>query len=77
MEERMIIVSEQKSNRSSLLVWQVSINEEQSDMRYCTTPLKALRYCFILKKQTDVKIAPETIEYLSQMHQYQKALAKA
>lgn len=77
MEERMIIVSQVKSNRSELMVWQVSINEEQSGMQHCTSPLKALRYCFYLKKQSGVKIAPEAIEYLSQEHQLQKALANA
>ncbi len=70
MEERMIIVSQVKSNRSEFMVWQVSINNEQTGMQHCTSPLKALRYCFILKKQMGVKIAPETIEYL------QKEIAK-
>lgn len=73
----MIIVNEQKSDRSSLLVWQVSINKEQAETRYCTTPLNALRYCFMLKKQTGARIAPETLGYLCEMNRYQKALSKA
>lgn len=72
MEERMIIVNQVKSNRSEFMVWQVSINEEQTGMQHCTSPLKALRYCFFLKKQMGVKIAPETIEYLQKEIQHLK-----
>lgn len=64
MEARMIIVSQVKSNRSESMVWQVSINNEQQGTQYCKSPLKALRYAFILKKQTGVHIANETIECL-------------
>ena len=64
MEARMIIVSQVKSNRSESMVWQVSINNEQQGMQHCKSPLKALRYAFILKKQTGVQIANETIEFL-------------
>ncbi len=64
MEARMIIVSQVKSNRSESMVWQVSINNEQQGMQHCKSPLKALRYAFILKKQTGVQIANETIECL-------------
>ena len=77
MEERMIIVSFRKSNRSNFIVCEVSVNGETEGTQYCTSPLKALRYCFLLKKQSGVKIAPETIEYLSKMHQMQKVLATA
>lgn len=77
MEERMISVSFRKSNRSNFIVCQVSVNGETEGMQYCTSPLKALRYCFLLKKQSGVKIAQETIDYLRQMHQMQKALATA
>jgi hypothetical protein len=77
MEEKMIIVSFRKSNRSSNIVCQVSVNGDTEGMQYCTSPLKALRYCFILKKKSGVKIAAEAIEQLRQMHQIQKALANA
>ena len=74
MEERMIIVSQVKSNRSDFQVWQVSINNEQSGMQHCKSPLKALRYAFILKKQTGVKIAQDSIEYLKAEISRQKEL---
>lgn len=77
MEERMIIVSFMKSNRSSYIVCEVSINGETEGMQHCTSPLKALRYCFLLKKQSGVRIAPETIECLRRVHQMQKAFATA
>ena len=66
MEERMIIVSQVKSNSSDNMVWQVSVNEEQEGMQHCKSPLKALRYCFLLKKQIGVKIAQDAIDHLRQ-----------
>ena len=58
MEERMISVSFRKSNRSNFIVCQVSVNGETEGMQYCTSPLKALRYCFLLKKTVGRKDCP-------------------
>ncbi len=65
MEEKMIIVSQVKSNRSEFMVWQVSITGETA-AQYCKSPLKALRFAFMLKKSKGVKISMESIATLQQ-----------
>lgn len=65
MEEKMIIVSQVKSNRSEFMVWQVSITGEPA-AQYCKSPLKALRFAFMLKKSKGVRIAMESIATLQQ-----------
>ena len=65
MEEKMIIVSQVKSNRSEFMVWQVAITGEPF-AQYCKSPLKALRFAFMLKKSKGVKIAMESIAILQQ-----------
>ena len=63
MEEKMIIVNQVKSNRSEFMVWQVAITGEPA-AQYCKSPLKALRFAFMLKKSKGVKIAMESIATL-------------
>ena len=65
MEEKMIQVSQVKSNRSEFMVWQVSITGEPF-AQYCKSPLKALRFAFMLKKSKGVKIAMESVATLQQ-----------
>lgn len=71
MEEKMIIVNQVKSNRSEFMVWQVSITGEPF-AQYCKSPLKALRFAFMLKKSKGVKIAMESIAALQQEISRQK-----
>lgn len=71
MEEKMIIVNQVKSNRSEFMVWQVAITGEQFE-QYCKSPLKALRFAFMLKKTRGVKIAMESIATLQQAISSQK-----
>jgi len=71
MEEKMIIVNQVKSNRSEFMVWQVSITGETC-AQYCKNPLKALRFAFMLKKNTGVKISMESIAHLQQEMARQK-----
>lgn len=44
---------------------------------YFTEALKAMRYCFILKKQTGLNISEEAITLLSNAHKLAKAVAPA
>lgn len=79
MEEKMIIVSQVKSNRSEFMVWQVAISGEPF-AQYCKTPLKALRFAFMLKKNRGVKISMEAIATLqaeiSRQKETQPAITK-
>ena len=59
----MIIVNQVKSNRSEFMVWQVAITGEPF-AQYCKSPLKALRFAFMLKKSKGVKISMESIAIL-------------
>ena len=71
MEEKMIIVNQVKSNRSEFMVWQVAITGEPF-AQYCKSPLKALRFAFMLKKSKGVKISMESIATLQQEISRQK-----
>ena len=75
MEEKMIIVNQVKSNRSEFMVWQVAITGEPF-AQYCKSPLKALRFAFMLKKSKGVKIAMESIATLQQEISRQKEAAQ-
>lgn len=75
MEEKMIQVSQVKSNRSEFMVWQVAITGEPF-AQYCKSPLKALRFAFMLKKSKGVKIAMESIATLQQEISRQKEAAQ-
>lgn len=76
MEERMIIASMAISANGNL-VCQVSINGEQEGMQFCTSPLKALRYCFLLKSRTNIPISREAIESLVRLNSILKSLTTA
>ncbi|MBR6375803.1 MAG: hypothetical protein IKR91_06185 [Alloprevotella sp.] len=66
MEERMIIVSQVKSSRSEFMIWQVSITGEEQPSAHCKSPYKAMRFMFLLKKQTGLYISGECLTQLSQ-----------
>ena len=56
MEQKLfILVKTEKSNRSENNVWVVSTRSYKK--KYCRNALTALRYAFILKKQTGRDIA--------------------
>lgn len=53
-----------KSNASENLVWEVSITGSRSKKHYCKTARKTLNFLFILKKEKNVPIAPDTLRHL-------------
>ena len=65
METR-IIASNVKSNRSDNYVWAVSITGEEQPKAYCKSPYKAMRFAFLLKKQTGIYIADDCLQKLMQ-----------
>ena len=63
MEQKFfILVKTEKSNRSENNVWVVSTRSYKK--KYCRNALTALRYAFILKKQTGRRIADEAFARL-------------
>ena len=65
MEKREIIVSVVKSNKSDNNVWAVSITGEDQPSAHCKSAYKAMRFMFLLKKQTGLYIADESLALLS------------
>lgn len=76
MEARVIIVSAKKSNKSENTVWAVAITGEENPQAYCKSAYKAMRFAFLLKKQTGLNISDNCLSRLSQEIAGQKA-AKA
>ena len=76
MEAKVIIVSAQKSNKSENTVWAVAITGEENPQAYCKSAYKAMRFAFMLKKQTGLNISDNCLSRLSQEIAEQKA-AKA
>ena len=63
MENKLFIrVKTEKSNRSENDVWVISTQSHKK--KYCKNALTALRYAFILKKQTGRRIADDAFEML-------------
>lgn len=63
MEQKLfILVKTEKSNRSENNVWVVSTQSRRK--KYCRNAFTALRYAFLLKKQTGRRIADEAFEFL-------------
>lgn len=73
MEKREIIVSVVKSNKSDNNVWAVSITGEDQPSAHCKSAYKAMRFMFLLKKQTGLYIADESLALLSSEIALQKA----
>lgn len=65
MEAKVIIASAKKSNRSEAMVWAVSITGENFTRAYCKSAYKAMRYMFLLKKQTGLNISDNCLSRLS------------
>ena len=73
MEKREIIASVVKSNKSDNDVWAVSITGDEQPIAHCKTAYKAMRYMFLLKKQTGLYIAAESLVQLSAEIAFRKA----
>ena len=77
MEAKVIIVSVEKSNKSENNVWAVAITGEEQGQAYCKSPYKAMRFAFMLKKQTGFYIEDDSLHMLSAEIARQKAAAAA
>ena len=65
MEKREIIASIVKSNKSDNNVWAVAITGDEQPSAHCKSAYKAMRFMFLLKKQTGLYIADESLAQLS------------
>ena len=77
MEAKVIIISVVKSNKSENNVWMVAITGEEQGKAYCKSPYKAMRFAFLLKKQTGYSIEDASLKALSEEIAKQKAEAAA
>ena len=77
MEAKVIIVSEVKSNKSENNVWMVAITGEEQEQAYCKSAYKAMRFAFLLKKQTGFYIEDASLKSLSEEIARQKAESAA
>lgn len=73
MEKREIIASIVKSNKSDNNVWAVAITGDEQPSAHCKSAYKAMRFMFLLKKQTGLYIADESLAQLSAEIALQKA----
>ena len=77
MEAKVIIVSVVKSNKSENNVWAVGITGEEQEQAYCKSAWKAMKFAFLLKKQTGFYIEDDSLKMLSEEIARQKAAAAA
>ena len=77
MEAKVIIVSVVKSNKSENNVWAVGITGEEQEQAYCKSAWKAMKFAFLLKKQTGFYIEDDSLKMLSEEIARQKAAAEA
>ena len=77
MEAKVIIVSVEKSNKSENNVWAVAITGEEQKQAYCKSAWKAMKFAFMLKKQTGFYIDDDSLHMLSEEIARQKAAAAA
>ena len=77
MEAKVIIVSVEKSNKSENNVWAVAITGEEQKQAYCKSAWKAMKFAFMLKKQTGFYIDDDSLHMLSAEIARQKAAAAA
>lgn len=73
MEAKVIIVSVVKSNKSENNVWAVGITGEEKEQAYCKSAWKAMKFAFLLKKQTGFYIEDDSLKMLSEEIARQKA----
>lgn len=71
--ETKIIASLVKSNRSDNYVWAVSVTNEDEPKAYCKSSYKALRFAFLLKKQTGFYIEDDSMHTLLEQMAIDKA----
>ena len=77
MEAKVIIVSVEKSNKSENNVWAVAITGEEQKQAYCKSAWKAMKFAFMLKKQTGFYIEDDSLKMLSEEIARQKAVNAA
>ena len=77
MEAKVIIVSVEKSNKSENNVWAVAITGEEQKQAYCKSAWKAMKFAFMLKKQTGFRIEDASLKSLSEEIARQKAAEAA
>lgn len=77
MEAKQIIAAVVKSNQSDNNVWAVSITGEEQPASYCKSAYKAMRFMFMLKKQTGFSISGTCLSELSKTIAMQKAEKEA
>ena len=77
MEAKVIIVSVVKSNNSENNVWAEGITGEEQEQEYCKSAWKAMKFAFLLKKQTGFYIEDDSLKMLSEEIARQKAAAAA
>ena len=77
MEAKVIIVTVVKSNKSENNVWMVAITGEEQGQAYCKSPYKAMRFAFMLKKQTGFRIEDASLKALSEEIAKEKASAES
>ncbi len=65
MEKREIIVSVVKSNKSNNNVFAVAITGNEQPSAYCKSAYMAMRFMFLLKKQTGMNISDNCLTRLS------------
>ena len=73
MEAKVIIVSVVKSNKSENNVWAVGLTGEEQEQAYCKSAWKAMKFAFLLKKQTGFYIEDDSLKMLSEEIARQKA----
>jgi hypothetical protein len=62
-----------KSNKSENNVWAVGITGEEQEQAYCKSAWKAMKFAFLLKKQTGFYIEDDSLKMLSEEIARQKA----
>ncbi len=77
MEAKVIIVTVEKSNKSENNVWSVAITGEEQKQAYCKSAYKAMRFAFMLKKQTGFYISDDSLKSLSEEIAKEKAAKEA
>ena len=75
MKAKVIIVTVVKSNKSENNVWAVGITGEEQEQAYCKSAWKAMKFAFLLKKQTGLYIEDASLKALSEEIARQKAAA--
>jgi dsDNA-binding SOS-regulon protein len=66
MEAKVIIVTVVKSNKSENNVWAVAFTGEEECQAYCKSAYKAMRFAFMLKKQSGCRIDDKSLKALSE-----------